>query len=159
MLIEDLGWVRLKPPATDMMIGHMEMQLGVTFPADYLAAARIYHGAVATEGEFVVYRRDDGAIWRSSLALLLSLDPRDDAQQDIISLHNRTSDFLPQGLLVFGLDGADGCLCFDYNVHPLHPPVVFWSAKIMPDTIFFLARNFSRWVAEMSPRGGVERLL
>jgi hypothetical protein len=123
-----LKWHAGQPPLSDSVVAGAELILGVKLPEPYRSLAQAWPGGHPDRDEFEVKRPGDS--WRSSVAVLLSLDPRHDDNVFECLKNLSVDDQLPTGLLPIIDDGGGDLICLDYRVAGPDPPVVYWAHEL-----------------------------
>src|SRR5690349_8866066 len=123
MDVDYLLWRHLGMHLEDERIHEVEEQLCVKFPIDFVEVVKTYHGASPKVSDFDYLderkRKNTGGLGR-----LLSFDAQ--AGQNILNVNKIPPEGLPQGLILWGMDGGGGFLAFDYRLNHLSPSVVYW---------------------------------
>jgi hypothetical protein len=145
MLVDELGWQDTDPPVDDETIRSVQDRLGVKLPKDFVVAAKHYHGGHPLVNCFTFFDESHRET-KSSLGGLLSLDSNSDIES-ILDINETPPEGLPRGLVIFGLEGGGGYLCFDYRNTRSDPEVVFWISDYhSADIVFPLAKTFTDFV-------------
>ncbi len=146
-------WRYAGDEASEKAIRHAESCLGVRFPADYRECVREHGGGAPDPSGFVVSSGASGT-FRSSVGVLLSLDPQEPENVVTTATDLRIDRGLPEGLVPIINDGSGDYVCLDYRDDPsaAAPRVVFWSKSASGGPEFFdLAATFDEFLRKLEP--------
>jgi len=130
------------PIASRAAVRAAEQQLGVRFPSDFLALARVHQGAQPLPNGLTIPDFGGTAVAH----LLHFLD--EPGFTNIVARYFPLADAIEDGLIPFAEDIGDDLFCFDYRHDPAHPSVVFWSVDTGP---LPLADSFTAFLALLAP--------
>jgi hypothetical protein len=151
MNIDQLDWKNCSDPIADEAIDSVERRLGVRFPPSFRAAVKKYHGGYPKIGGFEYLDPESNEIYGSGLGRLLSFNVEE--YENIVDRNERQPEGMPQGLVIFGIDGGSGYICFNYqDMGCVDPPVVFWTFNTFSEeTIIPLADSFNEFIEILRP--------
>ncbi len=109
------------PRASEATVREIENELGVRFPADYLAIAAIHQGA---SPEPYVVQLPNGK--RTTFEQLLHFERSANPHTYIVAKVWLYLDRLPENVIPFARSSGD-LWCFDFRDDPDNPPIVYWS--------------------------------
>ena len=141
-----LTWHSDLPPLADSVMTGAELILGFRLPESYRALAQAWPGGRPDAGELEV--RHPGGSWRSSVGVLLSLDPRHTDNVFECIKHLAADNQLPGGLLPIIEDGGGDLICLDYRKGGDEPAVIYWAHELVgDDAVVGLSASFPEFLA------------
>lgn len=141
-----LTWHADYAPLDDSVMTGAELILGLKLPGSYRALAQAWPGGRPDADEFEVRHRSGS--WRSSVGVLLSLDPRHTDNVFECIKHVAVDDQLPAGLLPIIDDGGGDLICLDYREGGDEPAVVYWAHELGgDDAVVGLCSSFHEFLA------------
>ena len=135
------------PFASPAVVRAAERHLGVRFPTDFLALARVHQGAQPLPNHLTV-----PGFGATAVAHLLHFQD-EPGFTNIVAHRFPLDDALEDGLIPFAEDIGDDLFCFDYRRDPARLSVVFWSIDSGP---LPLADSFTAFLALLSPEESEE---
>ncbi|HEU4321849.1 MAG TPA: SMI1/KNR4 family protein [Roseiflexaceae bacterium] len=136
----NLEWIDSHHIIGDDVIRQVEQELAVTFPPDFVEYAKRYHGGRPTINSFD-YIDENNNLITNGFEVLISFDLN--YKWNIVRQNKQPPEELPKGVIIFGINGGGGYMCFDYRSRKEYPPIVFWSHdSFSAETVIPLADTF-----------------
>ena len=120
------GLIPNPPFAPRAAVRAAEQQLGVRFPPDFLAVARVHQGARPVPNGIAI-----PSFGGTAVAHLLHFGDAP-GHTNIVARRFPLDDAMEDGVIPFAEDIGGDLFCFDYRRDPAHPSVVFWSVDTGP---------------------------